>query len=287
MILITGATGQVGKELVKGLLEHKVPFRAVAHSQSSAESLKAQGIETVRADLSQPKELQTALAGVERVFLLTPSSLVQAQIENGIIDAARQAGVQHVVKLSVLDADTDDPRQTLFKAHAQVEDYLKSSGLAYTILRPNAFMQNFDRVNASTIKGQGAIYVSAGDGQISFVDTRDIAAVALAALTSSEHAGKTYDLTGPQSLAYHEVAQKFTAHLGKPVQYVPLDDEAMRQGMLGGGVPAWYADGLVELYRFYREGKGATVADGVSRATGQPARTLDAYITNHLGLFQN
>ena len=121
---------------------------------------------------------------------------------------------------------------------------------------------------------------------VSFVGTRDIAAVAVAALRDGGHSGQTYEITGAEALSYGEVAQKLTALLGQPIQYVALDDDAYRAALLSAGLPPWYADGLTALYRFYREGKGAAVTDVAAQVTGRPARTLDAYLAEHRTLFQ-
>ncbi len=285
MILIIGASGQVGTELVKQLQTQQADFQALVHSPTSAQKLEAQGVKTVQADYTQPAELEAALAGVKQLFLLTPGSLQQAQIEQSVIDTAKKAGVNKIVKLSVFGADSE-PDMFLLQQHAQVDQYLQGSGLDYVILRPNSFMQNFVRSNAATIKGQSSIYAPVGDGKVSHIDAADIAEVASIALTDNAHNGNIFTLTGPEALSYQEVAQKFSEHLGKPVAYVNLPDQAMHEAMTSNGVPAWYADGLIKLYNLYKGGKGATVTADVEQITGHPSRSLDAFIAANLAAFR-
>ena len=288
MILVVGGTGQVGQELVKQLQETKVPFRVLAHSARSVESLQAQGLEVVHGDYQQVASwAEAGFAGVERLFLLTPSSPDQGQIEAALIDQAKQAGVKHVVKISVWDIENPASANPLLTPHQEAEEHLRQSGLDYTLLRPNNFMQNFGRSDSATIKSQGAIYNASGDGLISFIDARDIAAVALAALTSQDHFGQAYTLAGPEALTYAQAAALFTKHLGKPVQHVSIPDEALKQALLGVGLTDWYAEGLVQLNQYYRQGYGATVNDNIKKITGRPAHTLDSYIADHLAIFKD
>ena len=283
MLLIIGATGKVGTALVAQLREQQLPFRALAHSPASLARLGEQGIDAVLVDEARPGWADAAFAGVDRAFLLTPGGPDQPATERALVDAARRAGVRRIVRLSVLAAD--DSTVSLLRSHRQAEQYVRKSGLGYTFLRPNAFMQNLGTADLPTIRQQGAIFNSAADGRVSFVDTRDIAAVAVAALRDERHVGQTYDLTGPEALSYSEVAVKLTSLLGRPVRHVPLEDEAYRGALLSAGLPGSLAEGLAELYRFYREGHGAVISDAVARLTGHPARTLDAYLTEHRALF--
>lgn len=282
MILVTGATGKVGSALVEQLQAQGTPFRALVHSDASYERLTGRGLETMQVDV-QDADLTPAFAGIDRLFLLTPSRPDQAEIERRLVDAARQAGVGHVVKQSALGAD--DPGVSLFSAHLEVEGYIRASGLLYTFLRPNLFMQNLGAVDAPLIKQQNAIFNAAGDGRMSFIDTHDIASVALAALQGDQHSSQTFELTGPEALSYSDAADKLTALLGHRVNYVPLDDAAYRGALESAGLSSWYAGGLSDLYRFYREGKAAAVTNVVERVTGRAARTLDAYLAEHRAVF--
>ncbi len=173
----------------------------------------------------------------------------------------------------------------LIRTHARVEEVIKASELPYTFVRPNSFMQNL-RSYAGSIAAEDAFYVPAADARISHVDARDVAAVATRALTEDGHAGKAYEVTGPEALTCDEVAGLFSARLGRTIRYVSVPDEGARQGMVAAGLPEWYADGLVELYQLYRRQEGAVVTDAVERVTGQQPRTVDAYLAENIGMFK-
>lgn len=281
MILLTGATGRIGTALVSQLQARRMPFRALAHTPASYERLSARNVEAVLDNLTSGENLATAFEGVERLFLLTPSSPSLPDTERRLVDAASAAGVHHIVKLSVLAADAD---VALVQPHFASEQYIRQSGIGATFLRPNAFMQNL-AIEAAAIKQHGALFNSVGDGPVSFIHTDDIAAVAAAVLSDERHIGQTYDLTGPEALTYAEVSAKLSELLGRPVGYVALDDDANRELLQSVGMPPWYANALTELYRFYREGKAQVVNDLVGQLTGRPARSFDTYLNEQRALF--
>jgi uncharacterized protein YbjT (DUF2867 family) len=169
------------------------------------------------------------------------------------------------VKLSAMGG-----REAIFpRQHAQSEDYILSSGVPYTFLRPNGFMQNMVNYNAPTINTQNAFYGSEGDGRVSHIDIRDVAAVALKALTEDGHLGKAYTLTGPEALTNTEIAQILADDLGREIRYVNLPPAQIKQALLAAGVPEWNADALLDLQRLYREGKAATVTRDVEQILGR------------------
>ncbi len=284
MNLIIGGTGQFGRPLVEQLQTARVDFRVLVRSAASREQLEAQGIPTVQGDYSQPHQLERMFAGVERVFLLTPSSPHQAQLEQALIAAAKAAGVTTIVKLSVFAADSE-PTSPFLRWHTDSEAFLKASGLQYTILRPNSIMQNFAHLHHATIVGQHALYATSGESKISFIDASDVAAVALQALTTDQHVGKTYELTGTEAFSYPEVGKKLTHLLRRPIEYVNLSDEAWHAAMRAAGVPEWRADALISLYDFYRQGKGAVVTQDLARLLGRQPTTFDSYLQTHRSAF--
>ncbi len=284
MILIIGATGKVGTHLVTQLQAQQRPFRALAHSAASSERLVAQGVDTWRVDTLQQADMEAAFAGIDQVFLLTPSAPDQASVEHTYIDSARSVGVQQIVKLSVFGVDA--PTVSLFRPHREVEQYLRQTDIGYTILRPSLFMQNLVTTDAATVQRDDAIYNGAGDGAINFIDTADIAAVALAVLGEPRHMGKTYELTGPTARTYLDVAMELSEHLNRSITYVPLDDDAFLAALHTAGLPAWYATALVDLYRFYREGNSERVTTTVEQITGQSARTIEHYLAENIAAFR-
>jgi uncharacterized protein YbjT (DUF2867 family) len=260
MILITGASGTVGREVVKALSAGGTRIRAGYRTRP--QNLPT-GIDGVALDYDRPETIRPALAGVETLFLLS-NTVVS---EGNVVEEAKKAGVKRLVKLSVMNADKE--QYTFARWHRASEKHIESSGLAWTFLRPTGFMQNVINYMAGTIRGQGAIYSSAGDAAIAAIDARDIGAVAARVLTSAGHEGKAYELTGPAALTYDQVAEVLTRVVGKPVKYVRITPEQYKQAAVGAGTPEAYADALVDLERHYAKGGSSLVSPAVKQLTGR------------------
>ena len=272
MILVTGAGGTVGSEVVRQLQAAGAKFRAAYHSASKAEAARAKGIDAVLIDYNRPETLSAAMQGAEKLFLLSNGIPEQ---EINAVNAAKAAGVKHIVKLSVIGAQEE--AFSFAKVHRAIEKAIEGSGLAWTFLRPNGFMQNMVTYSGDSIRAQGAFYSSVGDARIAHVDVRDIAAVAVKALTEAGHEGKAYTLTGPSALTYTEIAEKISSASGRNVSYVNLSDADLKQGLLGSGMPEPYADAYLDLMRHYRTDELAKTTDDVRRVTGRDARTFDEF----------
>ncbi len=281
MILVTGPTGKVGQALIDALLAKGTPFKALARSEASAQSLTAKGVTVVRGDLA---DLGTALKGIDTLFLLS-SSADPYVAEAPAVAAAQAAGVTKVVKLSAIGAQADSTNPFL-RGHARVERLLEASGLAWTSVRPCFFMQNWVLYNAPAIKAGQPVYANAGTAKLGWVDVRDIADVAVAALTEAGHEGRIYDLTGPEALSYADVTAKLSGLLGREVGYVPVPDEAAYQAMTGMGFPADYAWALTTLNQLVRRGLADLTTQTVPLVAGHPARSLDAFLTEAKAAFQ-
>ncbi len=285
MILVTGSTGNVGSKLLKELSDRKVAFRALARKPEDVERLKAQGIDAFLGDMSNIESIRPALQGVTSVYILSPSTPNLAEIEAAITDEAKKAGVQHIVKHSVLGADTQ-AICPFTRVHAQAENAIRALGVPYTFLRLNNFMQNFVTSHARTIVAQNTFYEPLADASVSHVDTRDIAVAAANVLTQTGHEGQAYDITGPEALSDTQIAEKLSAILGRTVTYMVVPDDAMRQGLLSAGLPDWYADSLVKLYQFYRQGGGASVTPDLEQLIGRKPRTMNAYLQENAEAFK-
>ena len=285
-LLITGATGNIGTELTKLLAAQGQPFRAMVRNpdDQSAQALRAlAGAEVVAGDFNDAVSLDQALAGIERAFLLTNST---AQAENQqlrFVAAARQAGVRHLVKQSQWAARADSPVRFL-RYHAAVEQAIRATGLAYTFLRPNLFMQGLLAFK-DAVKKQGQIFAPIGEAKISAVDVRDIAAAAAASLTEDGHENKIYDLTGPAALTHAEMAAELAAALGRPVAFVDVTSADLQHYLLQTGMDPWQAEGLLEDYAHYYLGEAAEVAPGVRQATGQLPRDFATFAHDYAGAF--
>jgi uncharacterized protein YbjT (DUF2867 family) len=285
MILITGATGTTGREVVEELRRLGAKgVRALVRDPARADFIREAGFEAVAGDFERPETLGAALKGVERALLLTPPTPDTVNQQREFIVAATGAGVRHVVKLSAIGADSDTP-EGFGKWHGQSENLLKTSGLKWTMLRPNFFMQNL-LGQARQIAATGGIYQPVGDARASFIDVRDIAAVAAHALTEDGHEEQTYTLTGPEALSYHDVAAKLSEATGRAINYVPVSPEQFRAGALGAGLPEWLVSALERLNELFASGAAAAVTDAVSRVGRKEPTTFDQFARDHAEAFK-
>ena len=220
---------------------------------------------------------------MERAFLLTPSSEQAEAQQLRFVDQAKQAGVRHVVKLSQLAANLTSPVRFL-RYHAVVEQAIRESGMAFTFLRPNLFMQGLLNFRDSIIK-QGKFFAAIGDARVSMVDVRDIAAATTAALTEPGHDGKIYTLTGPEAITHAQAADELSNALGHPVTFVAIPAEVMRGELTKVGFPDWQADGLIEDYAHYSRNEAAAVEPGVAEATGQAPRSFTTFAHDYASAF--
>jgi uncharacterized protein YbjT (DUF2867 family) len=245
----------------------------------------AAGFEVAEGDFGRPETLDAALRDVERAFLLTPPTPETTAQQRAFIEAARRAGVRHVVKYSAFGASPDAPGGFL-KWHGDAEEALKASGLAYTMLRPNFFMQNL-LGQAAAIAREGRISQPLGDARASFVDTRDVAAVAARVLAAGGHEGRSYDLTGPEALSYHDVAALLSAATDREIAYVPVTPDEFRRGARAAGLPEWFVDALALLNDHLAAGRAAAVTDAVREITGKEPRTFAQFARDHAEAFKS
>lgn len=283
MILVVGATGTNGREVVGKLAAAGQTVRALARNPAKAEGLNQPGVEVVAGDLDNPSSLDGPLTGVDKAFFVSAVDREYPRRFSTFLDAAKRADIRHVVKFSGLGAALDSPSE-LMRQHGETDEELASSGLGYTILRPNSFHQNLFW-SAETIKGHGAFYLPVGDARQSLVDVRDIADCAVAVLTSEGHDGKTYDLTGPEAITFHQVAAALGDAIGKPVTYVSVPPEAALGAMLQAGMPEWNAKAVNELYGVFAAGKAAQVTGDVERLSGHPATPFARFAKDFAGAF--
>jgi uncharacterized protein YbjT (DUF2867 family) len=269
MILVTGATGKVGSEAVRLLRQHDLPVRAMVRDPGKAAPLAAAGAELAQADFDDPGSIDQALDGVDTVILVSPG--VPAQELNVVASAVRQ-GVKHVIKVTS-NASLDSPIARR-RYQAEIEAGLAASGLAHTLLRANAFMQNTLAL-APAIKKTGGFGSSAGHGQVGMVDARDIAAVAAEiAAAPAAHTGRTYRLTGPALITYADVAAALSAVLGRPVTFHPVSFEEDRAAMIRAGVPEPVAQMNAQAFSLIAEGDAAWLSQDIPSLLGRPARSF-------------
>ena len=283
MILITGASGPAGKEVLREVAKTGTAHRAMYRSKEDAAKAPA-GTQTVIADFSDKLSLETALKGVESVYLVCSPVPQLVELEGNVIEACQAVGVRRIVLNSALGAG-DFPK-SFPMWHRRVEDKLKATKLAYCILRPNSFMQNILGYYAPSIRSQGVFYGSYGEARISYVDVRDVASVAAKALLGG-HDGKTIELNGPEALTCGEVAGKTSRHAGVAAcSYVDIPIDAQRKAMLDQKLPEWQVTALLELQQYYVGGQGGEVDGTLQTLLGRPPVTLDRFLKEHAPAFQ-
>jgi len=288
MILITGATGNNGLEIVKLLSRRGLPCRALVRtSEKSGELAGLPGVQVAFGDFAQPDALAPALEGVDKALLISSIDPKLPELQGNFIRAAKRAGVSHVIKFSgawaMGGADLREWRFTRW--HAEAEKILEDSGLAFTHLQPNQFMQVYLRFQR-TIAAQGKFFAACKDSRVSPVDIRDIAACAAAVLTGSGHEGKSYVITGPESLTYAEIADKLSAAIGKKITYVDVPLEQARKMLVDSGAPQWFVDGQMEQYQVRLKGYQAAVTSVVSEVANKDPISFDQFAQDHAAFFR-
>jgi uncharacterized protein YbjT (DUF2867 family) len=260
-------------------------FRAMYRSEEEARKAPA-GAATVIADFADKKSLTNALAGVDSVYLVCSPIPTLVELESNVIDAARESRVTHLVLNSALGA-ADYPK-SFPSWHRAVEEKLKASGLAYTIFRPNSFMQNILAYMAPSIRQQGAFYAAMDDARVSYLDLRDIAAVIAKVLISpEEHLGQIYELNGPEAVTQTELAERISSACGRTVKFVDIPEAAQRKSMLDLGMSEWQVNALLELQQYYTNGQGGEVTDTLPRLLGRPPVRLDQFLSEFKDSFNS
>lgn len=275
-ILVVGSTGTVGSEVVKQLVEAGVNARALVRDPSKARKL-GDVVEAAFGDLAKPETLSEAFARIEKVFVLAPPVPNMEELEANAFAAAKEAGVKHVVYLSNFGAGVFD--DTLFRAHGANEQRLRALGMAWTILRPTRFMTNTPYGWAS-VHEKGQLIEPLGGRKTILIDPRDIAAVAVKALTEPGHEGKIYELTG-EALTGIEMAECLSAALARPIQFVDATDQETRDDLLRSGLPPSIVDKVLYYFTTLRAGHWYETST-IRELLGRPPRTYAAWLKENV-----
>jgi uncharacterized protein YbjT (DUF2867 family) len=285
MILVTGATGMNGTELVRCLSSKGVPVRALVRNRARAGNISSlPGVEIVEGDLSRKESLVAPLRGVDRAMLISSSEPNMLEVQTNFIYAARESGVKHIVKLSGIMPDRESSFR-FARMHGEIEKKLEDSGIAFTHLRAGEFMHSYFR-QVPSILLQSAIFLPMEDATIASIDIGDIAEVAANVLTSSGHENKIYPLTGPEALTMAQVAEKLSAITAKKIRYVNISPEEYKKNLLARGVPAFNAEALAELYSERRKGKESNVSDVIPKIFGRRPTSFDEFAAKNALIFR-
>ncbi len=283
MLLVTGATGTTGMEVLRALKARGAEARALVRDETKAHHLRDLGFEPTTGDLGDPRTLTAALTDVERAYLVSPISPMQSEFEQAFLETAKEAGVKHIVKLSVIGASPEAPTR-FARTHAKVEQALKESGMAWTLLRPTGFMQN--TLAWGTACSNNTFYSPVPDAAFSIVDARDVAEVAAVALTEDGHEGKAYGLSGPEAVSYRDQAKRLFKAAGRDIEVEEIPVETLKRELVRAGVPPWNAEGLKELFEVYASGGAQMVTSGVKDVLDRDPRDIDAFAADHVDSFK-
>lgn len=286
-ILVTGATGTVGGEVVKQLSSTGQKVRASVRSTTRATSNdKLKGVELMEIDYNKPETLATAFKGADKLFLLTPASPKAAELAANLVKEAKKNGIKHIVKQSVMGADSELDVAHL-RLHRQAEKLIEESGIPFTFLRPNDFMQNFVNFYSPTIKSNNALYLPAEDAKVSFVDVRDIAATAVKTLTDDgKHIGKAYTITGPEAISYSQAAEILSNVTGKKISYVNVSEQDTRVGMKAMSWDDWLINTTLQIFDLERKGYASKVSSDVEEVLGQKPISFSQFAKDYAQAFK-
>jgi uncharacterized protein YbjT (DUF2867 family) len=279
--LVTG--GNIGNYVAEGLAKKHFPVRVLVRRVKSNPHWENLGIEQVSGDFGDVPSLAPAFDGVDRFFSLSPMVENLAELGTNAVTAAKQAGVDYIVRSSAMGASEN--AITIGRLHREVEKAIEGSGIPYTILQPNTFMQSY-LVNADTIKSTSAFYMPQGDGKVSLVDVRDIAAIAVACLTEAGHQGKKYVITGEEALSNVHIAEKLTHALAKKTTYVDVTPEQAKEAMAKSGVSPWMIQCLLELFAISKAGYVAEVSPVVKQVLKRDPISFDQFLEENDAAFR-
>ena len=276
-ILVTGATGNVGREVIRLLLNQDCDVYAAVRNTDNAQQMLGSNIHYVSFDFTNPNTWASAFESVNKIFLVRPPAL--ANVRKYIapaLNAAKQVGVQQVVFLSILGAD-----RNRFVPHSKIESYIDQLGIPATFLRASFFMQNLNTTHREDIKTRSELFMPPGNGRTSFIDVRDIAAVAVRTLVEDGHIHKAYALTGGEALTYYEVADIFTAVLGKPIRYTNPSLLSFVGQICDRGLPMSFVLVMAAIYTTARLGLAGSITTDVEQLLARPPLTMQQYVEDY------
>jgi len=285
MILLTGITGTTGSQVLQVLASKDIPLRAMVRDPEKVKDLSIPKLEIVQGDFEDEASLEKALQGVDKAFMLMPNIEEQLNNEKRFVDVAKKLGVSHVIKLSASGADANS--QVLLKSyHGQSEEYMAQSGLAYTSIRPNFYMQNMLHCAASVV-AEDKFYLPMRGGRTGIIDVEDVAEFIAEVLTGSSHEGQTYYITGPEILSFAELGELMTEVLGREITYVDIPPDEFCSQLRNWGSSDWYVSAVTDLFELIANDAGAKVTPTFEEICGKPPRSYRQFVEQHTTVFSN
>ena len=283
MILVTGATGQAGSQVVRSLLARQARVRVLVRDAERARRLFGDAVDVAEGDLAYPPSVRAALDGADVLFLSCADDPRRVEWEIDAIDAAAAAGVRRVVRLSALLAEPGSP-VAFWDWHGRIDEHLRAADVPAVVLRASFFMSNLLQA-ADAVAHAGCLVAPAGESRIGMIDPRDVGDAAAVAILGTGHDGRTYELTGPAAVSHAQVARALGAAIGRPVEYVAAGDDEAQRAMVDAGLPPFVAEQVVRMYAVARTGGLERVTPMVPALTGRVPRDLTAFVRDHADWF--
>lgn len=282
-ILVTGATGSVGRALVRELIKKGKDVRAGIHTSDKSEYIKMNGVEAVSLEFGDYATIDNALQDIKSLFLITPIAREEVEFARRMVDRARMWGVEHIVKLSMFNAGSL-PGTQFTRWHKQAENYIEESGIPYTFIRPNVFMQNFLRY----VQPSGSLVaMPLNSAKVSYIDVRDVAAVGAEVLVGGKDFFEaTLELTGPDAITMDDVVNALSKEVRSHVGFIAISDDVARHILESTGTAHWLLEGMLELYKMEREWMNCKVSSTVEDITGRKALPFDRFARDHAEAFK-
>ena len=285
MILLTGATGKTGSATAKALNEKGKTFRALIRNDEKRGDIESLGGEVVIGSIENKEAVDQSMVDVETALILLPNSENQLSLEKQLVDSAKQAGAKRVVKMSSIEA-TPDATSPIPKLHLESEEYIKQSGLSWTMIKPNFYMQNL-LASAGTIKDQGKIFLPMGEGKTGMIDTTDVGKVLAKVLSEDGHESMNHEITGPEILSFNEVAEIFSKGLDKQVDYVDVPLAAYKETLGQFLTNQWHLDAVIDLFKGIADGGIEEKTDTYSELMGESPKSLSEFISENSFIFKS
>jgi len=283
MILITGATGKTGSAAVQELSNRNIPFRVLIRNEDKQNQITDIGGEVIIGAIEDDAALNQAMEGVQKALVLLPNSEQQLFLEKKVVDAALEANVQHIVKMSSMEA-VPEATSPIPKLHMQSENYIKNSGMNWTMIKPNFFMQNL-LGSGKTIVEQNKFFLPMGEGKAGMIHTKDVGTVIAKVLSEDGHEGQNYEVTGPEILSFHDVAEIFSKVLGKKVDYINVPIDEYKKTLSQFLTNQWYLDSVIDLFKDIAEGGIEDKTDTFQDLIGKSPCSLEQFIQEYSFVF--